>query len=109
MTTPPDFIWLHLTELRPEMSLPASKWVDPSKAVALVRRDLAVLAALPEVKALIAAETERCAKIADERAAKHEAELAQEWPKSAHANRLKARYSEDVTIAAAIREGRKDG
>lgn len=80
-----------------------NRWPEP---VEYVRRDPAVLAALPEVQALVAAEAERCAKIADARAEKLEAQLAQEWPKSAHANRLKARISEAVDIAAAIREGR---
>jgi len=61
-----------------------------------VRRDRAVLAALPEVQALVAAETERCAKIADP-PLMHRKGKPGLWRKRRAA------------IAAAIREGRKDG
>ena len=61
----PDHICLHRSEITPEMEMPAEKWVNPSKAVQYVRRDPAVLAALPEVQALVAEavaqERERCA------------------------------------------------
>jgi hypothetical protein len=60
-----------------------------------VRRDPAVLAELPEVRALVAAETERCAKIAEDRHLSWNDESGVECDVTACAD-----------IAAAIREGR---
>lgn len=66
---------------------------DGDKTAAYVRRDPAVLAALPEVQAMIRAETERCAKIAD--------------PPLMHRKGKPGLWrARRAAIAAAIREGR---
>ena len=64
--TAPDEVWADLVI---GMFGSTGRWVtqgleNPFGRTPYVRRDLAVLAALPDVQELIRAETERCAKVA---------------------------------------------
>lgn len=62
--TAPDFIWVDFFE-EPTSAWCGDAFSTDSGDVAYVRRDPAVLAELPEVKAMIAAAVERAAKIAE--------------------------------------------
>lgn len=85
-----DGTWLADSETLQPHRLPDGEYI---------RRCPAVLAVLPEVKALVAAETERCAKIAE-----HFRDMCGEchWPEDA----VIAGGNVANDIAAAIREGR---
>lgn len=102
MTTP-DKVWLDWPQANrgePVFDNPPENGFQAGQTC-YVRRDPAVLAELPEVQALIRAETERCAGIAD----KYHAQ-AMEWAKSQDWLKGHTGETDSSRIAAAIREGR---
>lgn len=109
----PDKVWLDWPQANrgePVFDNPPENGFQAGQTC-YVRRDPAVLAALPEVKALVAAERERCAKIAMDRWAAHREsadrtfELDYEGARESAVSR-ETRADEARAIAAAIREGR---